>query len=312
MTWTVPIVNLGPSECLAGEQLATITDGKAQYVCTLGCKYEAGFDTRGGGSYFLVNTGQACDGSETESRENPEDQPNPEADQQCQKGTCRARGEINGTPVDKCVPCNTVTTGTDKTGTTETTNENGETTTTSTAGTQSTSQTTCTGGTCTTTTTTTTTNDDGDEVTTTETTEQDKGSFCEENPNSQLCKTTAWGGACGNYSCDGDAVQCAQARAAAELLCKFDTPADSAQVATAQQAIAGTLSGSTPDVISGAVGDFNTTNPYTASCPGDIEVNVGGVATFTIPISTACPYIELIGWMLVAGATLAGARIAFT
>lgn len=299
--------------CTAGEELATLGDGKALSACIAGCQYDAVFYATKNADYKWRGTGKSCDGSEVEITDDPDGPPETEADKMCQVGTCRAKGTINGQTVDKCVPCNTVTTSNDKTSTKETTTTNPDgTTTTKTANTTSTSTTSCKDGTCTTTTQTTVLNEDGKEETTTETYEQDRGSFCEENPNHQLCKSSSWGGACGNYSCDGDAVQCAQARAAAELLCKLDVPANSEQAIAGQQAVNGTLSGSTPESITSSVGQFNTTNPYTSSCPGDVEVNVGGVASFSIPISRACPYIELIGWVLVAGATLAGARIAFT
>lgn len=36
--------------------------------------------------------------------------------------------------------------------------------------------------------------------------------FCEENPDSPLCAKSSFGGACGAFTCDGDAIQCAMAR----------------------------------------------------------------------------------------------------
>lgn len=302
----------GPT-CTAGEELATLGDGKALNACIVGCQYEAVFYASVNSDYRWRNTGKTCDGTEVETTQDPLGPQEKEADKMCQVGTCRAKGEINGVSVDKCVPCNTVTTSGDKTSNqqTTTTNPDGSVTTKSQNST-TTSTTSCSGGNCTTTTQTTVTDSDGKQETKTETKQEDKATFCQDNPNHQLCKSTSWGGACGNYACDGDPVQCAQARAAAELLCKLDVPANSPQVTAGQQAVNGSLPGSTPESISSSVGQFNTTNPYTSSCPGDVEVNVGGLASFSIPISRACPYIELIGWVLVAGATLAGARIAFT
>jgi hypothetical protein len=219
---------------------------------------------------------------------------------------------VNGQSV--CVPCGNLTETKDTTKTdTKTDTPPGGSSTTGTTTTKTSETTNCNGSQCTTTTTTTTTKPDGTKTDTTSTAVEPQSDYCTRNPNATICKQNAgsWAGNCGAFTCGGDAVQCAQARAAAELLCKFDTPADSPQVTTAMQAIAGTLPGSTPEVTSSSIGQFDTTNPYIASCPDDKEVNVAGMS-FTIPISRACPYIAVIGWVLVAGATLAGARIAFT
>ena len=56
-------------------------------------------------------------------------------------------------------------------------------------------------------TTTTTTNPDG--TVNTETKEQDKQSFCDQNPNLSICKTNDFAGSCSGFSCSGDAIQCA-------------------------------------------------------------------------------------------------------
>ncbi|MBS1156611.1 MAG: hypothetical protein H6R07_2535 [Proteobacteria bacterium] len=66
------------------------------------------------------------------------------------------------------------------------------------------------------TTTSTPTNADGTlgtPSTTTETETQEKSTFCEENPNSTICKDSEFSGACSSaFSCNGDAVQCAIAQ----------------------------------------------------------------------------------------------------
>lgn len=59
----------------------------------------------------------------------------------------------------------------------------------------------------------------------TTTTQQSNTGFCEQNPNSPLCKEakeSRFGGACDSgFTCDGDAATCASARAAHELKCSF-------------------------------------------------------------------------------------------
>lgn len=87
--------------------------------------------------------------------------------------------------------------------------------------------------------------------------------------------------------------------------------ATSSVVSTGQQAVAGTLNDAKPTETTASVGQFNTQNPYAGTCPQDVTVSVAGRA-FTIPLSQSCSWIQAVGWFLVAGATLAGARIAFT
>ena len=59
----------------------------------------------------------------------------------------------------------------------------------------------------------------------TTTTQQSNLGFCEQNPNSPLCKESKesrFGGGCDSgFTCDGDAATCASARAAHELKCSF-------------------------------------------------------------------------------------------
>ncbi len=68
--------------------------------------------------------------------------------------------------------------------------------------------------------------------------------FCEENPQSPMCKVSNWSGSCGAFACDGDAVQCAQAQAVWKANCNFDKMNE----ATAQSDLANSVtSGADPD-----------------------------------------------------------------
>lgn len=135
-------------------------------------------------------------------------------------------------------------------------------------------------------------------------------SFCKENPQASMCgEQGGFTGSCGQFTCSGDAVQCAQAREVAELRCRFSVDANHSTVQTAQQAMGSSASG--VQTSSAGVGQFNSTNPYSVTCVSDVTVAVAGMS-FVIPLSESCPYLAFVGWCLVAGATLAGARIAFT
>lgn len=142
--------------------------------------------------------------------------PQGEAPKLCETGKCP--GTING--VNVCVPCGDFSSA--KTTDKETNKPDGtiENETTS-------SKTTCIGDKCTTEKTTTKTDLDASGTvtgtgTTTEKTEQSKGDYCKENPNDAQCKDErgSFSGSCeSSFVCEGDAVQCAQARAAQELHC---------------------------------------------------------------------------------------------
>lgn len=169
----------------------------------------------------------------------------------------------------------------------------------------------------TTTTSSTTTNANGSTTTTTTSTSSgtttkpnEVSAFCKENPQASVCADGgSFSGSCGAFVCGGDPVQCAQAKAAAELRCHFDVPITDPSVVTGKAAMAG--QGDTYNKTDGSLGSFNTTNPYSSTCVSDVVVTAAGLS-FTIPISRVCPYVQFIGLCLVAGATLAGARIAFT
>ena len=134
--------------------------------------------------------------------------------------------------------------------------------------------------------------------------------FCQENPNSPVCKNGSWGGSCaGGFTCDGDAIQCAISKASWQMACLFEPSPGDDKAAIGEAAMA--ASGAGVSVSESSVGDFDTTNPYANTCISDVTVTVMS-ASFVIPLSLACPYLAFIGWVLVAGATLGGVRIALT
>lgn len=150
---------------------------------------------------------------------------------QCPAGQCM--GTINGVSI--CVSCSQ----TERHPPPST--ESGSTTTPGSPGSTSTStetsQTTCGPTGCTTTTTTTTTtqprdssgNPTGSPTTTTTTrTEPGQGNeiseFCETHPDSPMCTQSSWGGSCGAFACDGDAIQCAIAQEIYKRNCELLDP----------------------------------------------------------------------------------------
>lgn len=251
-----------------------------------------------------TSSGVPCTPSPAPERPVPPTQPVSELPSPPPPGTCP--GEVNGVTVN--VPCSrTETKGT------KTTTENdgaGNTTTKSESKTTS-----CTAaGSCSTTVTTTTTVNGGTPSTTTKTTEESKGQFCANNPGSKECGDgdgSAFGGSCdAGFKCEGDAVQCATARAVNDNLCKLEEvfEMDAATRGLVDSVLAGTWTDNprdNPQQIN--VGTFNQSNPFGTSCPGDVTAQMGAF-TLTIPLASMCGWLQIIGNMLVAvsllGATL--------
>lgn len=312
-----PCPEAGTKEGDSSNAYTTNSKVPANNLCIGSCSWSAGGVVpsvcANGKCYYygpFTSNGTACSG-DGGGPSPPEPEPAPPDDASCvSKGQCP--GTINGTKV--CVPCSSKEgttsesgsssgSGTDSSG-----NPTGDTGTTNT-----TKETTanCTNGSCNTTTTTTVTNPDGSTTTTTETEAKPQADFCKANPGHIVCKGEdegTWGGVCGNFQCTGDAVQCAQAKEAAALRCALTVDPGSPLVATAEAAVTGASGVTTFGV---TVPGFDSTNPYSGTCPVDVHVSVSGMS-FTIPLSQTCPYIQFVGWCLVAAASLAGARVAFT
>lgn len=179
-----------------------------------------------------------------------------------------------------------------------------------------TSHTECTSTGCTTTTTTTTTEQDYDAngdptgtprtTITTETEPGDgteMGEFCENNPTSPLCAKSSFGGACGGFTCDGDAVQCAIVQEQHKRNCELLTDSgDLSRVGAvaafnshAAEFDKSTLTTTTPlDSISGQT--------LYASALADQSYTVRG-QVITIPFSSLVDYLSYAGiaFMIVCG-----------
>lgn len=227
---------------------------------------------------------------------------------QCKSGTCP--GTFNGQQL--CLPCSDTNKTTSVTTSSKTTtNGSGQTT-----GTSTTTTTTTQDGSGITTT-TSTTEKDGAGNTTGGSTEQDRkenDSFCKENPTSPMCKESSWGGSCGAFTCDGDAVVCAIAKEQHKRNCELDTAAQSTGVmADARDALNGV-----PDPTGNAFRNpqssslpsmFNTTDGMAGSCPSPAAFSVLGVS-LSFSYQPMCDLAGLLRPMLIAFALLVGARIA--
>lgn len=221
-------------------------------------------------------------------------------------------GQVNG--VDVCLPL-----GTDPSVTVETGKQT-ETTTTPSGGGGSTTTTTnekatCIGSMCTTEKTTTTTGPDGVPTSTTEKKTEAKDDFCKTNPRSSQCLTSSFGGSCSAaFTCDGDAVMCAITREQHTRNCKLfdDNSSAEAQLYGAEKNKAGSQTGSLPDseTIAISSSSFDTSDAIGggSGCIADKSVTVAG-AVVTIPFSTVCGHLAMLGNILLAVSFLLAGRI---
>jgi hypothetical protein len=183
--------------------------------------------------------------------------------------------------------------------------------------------TTCNGTGCTSTTTTTDRDASGDVTGTSTSTDSvankanEVQKFCNENPQSSICKISSWAGACGAFTCDGDAVQCAIAREVHQRNCELDAAAapTTGTVGEAKDALAGVpdptgsaFRNPTPNALPGM---FDTTDLMAASCPAAHSITVLG-AELSISVQPVCDLAALIRPLVIGFSLLLGVRIAFS
>lgn len=221
-------------------------------------------------------------------------------------------GQVNG--VDVCLPL-----GSDPSVTIET-GKKTETTTTPPGGGGSTTVTkdetaTCIGSHCTSTTTTTTTGPDGVPVVSTETRSEAKDDYCKNNPRSPQCITSSFGGSCSAaFTCDGDAVMCAITREQHIRNCKLfdDNSSAEAQLYGSEKNKTGSQTGSLPgsEAVAISSSSFDTSDAIGggSACIADKSVTVAG-AVVSIPFSSVCGHLAMLGGILMAVSFLLAGRI---
>lgn len=145
-----------------------------------------------------------------------------------------------------------------------------------------------------------------------------KDSFCAENPETTICKSSSFSGSCaGSFACDGDAVQCAIARDQHVRNCTlFDsTHADATgglttisdgNAATGPYGTAIGTPGNPLEVDVGGMMAAGPGNSYSSACPADI-VYTTSFGVITIPLASACPALQLAGQIAVAFTLLSSA-----
>jgi hypothetical protein len=143
----------------------------------------------------------------------------------------------------------------------------------------------------------------------------DKGDgFCKENPDSPICKQSSFGGSCAaSFTCDGDAIQCAVAKEQHIRNCRlFDDASDESRLYEAEKAkdknrdVTADLPGNQTVDISSKLSSENVLGG--GSCVSDLNITVMQ-RSITLPISSICPQLAYLGYILVAIASLVAVRI---
>lgn len=321
-----------PTNCPANKELDSDTGtcecktilGAGSFMVTgdtyQGCNAGCGMILRSGWYDKTANTtwgswdqnGTACTAGEPSVLS--ANDPKVEAAKQCASGTCP--GTVNGQSV--CVPCDkskqTQSTSSASTSSSTASGATSSTTTNETG--SSSSQTSCANGSCTTTTTTTTVGPTGDKVDKTTTKTEPQSDYCTQNPKAAVCKGTesSWGGSCGSFSCDGDAVTCAIAQASWKSACALDIDETDPKVTAGQAAMSGgdrpgDHPGNSPEQ-NAFTANIDQSNPFSSECPADIPLDVMG-QSIAIPLSHACDSLKFMGQIAVAFAMLGAAFIVF-
>lgn len=159
--------------------------------------------------------------------------------------------------------------------------------------------------------------------------EKESNNFCKENPDSPICKSGSFSGTCGTApSCEGDAVQCAQAQYVFKQYClsekylKTDPNSPLPEEIAVQkfnQAVStgdsGVWSGVQVDStdlsqIGLTVRSNQSNNPFSSGCPADLPFTFANRA-FSIPLSQTCSILQLMGQLIKSIALLMGAVILF-
>lgn len=155
------------------------------------------------------------------------------------------------------------------------------------------------------------------------TTTLEQGRFCAQNPTAAACKNEngeegkgSFSGSCqAGFACDGDAVMCAIAKEQHTRACqlfKEDTP--EGQLYAAEKGKEGVQRGEGSDVgaidLGGGSGSLIKTDSLIGegSCVQDLQFQFMGEPV-TIPLSSLCPYLVMLGNILVAVGMVMAIRI---
>lgn len=140
--------------------------------------------------------------------------------------------------------------------------------------------------------------------------------ICKKNPDLEMCKDTSFSGTCSEEGptaeCEGDAIQCAIAKATSEISCRFKpTSTTITEILEAsgldgkETALKASLNESTFDVSTMLKGN---SRDLTGACPAPFTGSVLG-ASFEIDVTPFCTLAGILGLLLMISATVISARV---
>lgn len=159
-----------------------------------------------------------------------------------------------------------------------------------------------------------TTNSDG--TITTETKEQPIDKFCEQNPNSKLCKLDSenkFSGTCAaSFTCEGDAIQCAIALKQHQAYCEAiqDDPVRDQFINEVAENAGKGLSDWIPQSVINIPTDLTGQKLLSSACIPDMTFPLAG-QSFNLPLSKLCPALEFCGTIVKLFSYLFSAIIIF-
>lgn len=128
--------------------------------------------------------------------------------------------------------------------------------------------------------------------------------FCKENPDLPICKQSSFGGSCGAWTCEGDAIQCAIAKEQHQRACKLidDHTSQEAQLYASSKGKDGNVTADLPGNSSLSFGSEHYDSTALlggGSCVSDLSVEVFGKVV-SLPLSNVCPYVQWLRTILLA------------
>jgi hypothetical protein len=142
--------------------------------------------------------------------------------------------------------------------------------------------------------------------------------FCEKNPTSFICKTSAVNsgycapnGTVSGFSCDSDPVFCSMAQTQLQAYC-LQNSRDEALV-SAYESMKTENGSNSPSDTSKVTNinlptSLNASSPYGAQCNPDVTVHVAS-SSVTLPFSAWCPYLNALGYLFLTMAYISAAVI---
>lgn len=156
-------------------------------------------------------------------------------------------------------------------------------------------------------------NSEGKEVARRETGQDPLVKFCQENPSASVCSRSSFSGSCvSGFACEGDAAQCAAARAANEMACALKPDASKTVdtlLADLNLTDAASDFGSrktTTDLSKALKFDERSISSRECPAPRVIETPLGNI---TLTFAPMCEFATIISVFLLMGSIVAAARI---